>query len=752
MGENILSNLSSFNDRVFIPNKKTKEFLQNSEGNLLSILNNTVIESKNLLIKENQNDIKGLYNYLLSMAKDSFEKEKQLYKKIEKDNSNFSDAIEAAFNTGKYTYLKTPYNNGNLGQTLTNLFYGGNTDKIDEGLTQFIIEMGHLDTHKFIEDMEISSVNIATNMIYNKIDNFFQEAKYQKNLAYETNNAEVVEVFDNTFNERTVFDYLQGKKDKLTEADAKKAFPKEMKTIIEKAQKTNSGPEVRKAVQQGNIDLAISYNEVIKKVANSLIESLANELTNIELKDTDIYNFIKEILMDKEIVKVSKKGYVKEGGFVMASYTINMPKLREKVAKYVVEKNEEKSNQNGILKKIEEADIRKIMNDGVKATIVQYNQGLYKYIVGIRADQLAWEYYENNLLQTVTQMVLRDWEESLKPESVSQIYQELEKANFASIKAAEWNKSVKQIEYIEEKFKQTSSLSSEERKQISDIVNKFDKTDKDDADMINEIEKAFINNNYQEGIKILRKRLKAKRAGYIANFNGSIGEIFISAILQNIAPQGFDVYQKGSSKNLKGQSAHADITYGDIGIQSKVYENNNLELYKDTKVTFKTEDALRYLNTSNNTKDKPIDESELQAFRFFLLNNTILNELGIIKWTDNDFITALNLRLANFIRYSDGLTSLANIKNNFFIINFNIVPASVIFLKMADLFKERDIYDDLMISFTNDTDYNGLANYSSKTSDDSQYLIKNLLKYLGNSKAIFKSFELNLEDIGANIF
>jgi hypothetical protein len=62
---------------------------------------------------------------------------------------------------------------------------------------------------------------------------------------------------------------------------------------------------------------------------------------------------------------------------------------------------------------------------------------------------------------------------------------------------------------------------------------------------------------------------------------------------------------------------------------------------------------------------------------------------------------------------------LANIKNNFFVINFNIVPASVIFLKMADLFKERDIYDDLMISFINDTDYNSLANYSSKTSNES---------------------------------
>jgi uncharacterized ubiquitin-like protein YukD len=130
----------------------------------------------------------------------------------------------------------------------------------------------------------------------------------------------------------------------LTEADVKKAFPKGMKTIVENAQKTNSGPEVRKAVQQGNIDLTVSYNEVIKKVADNLIESLTIELTNIELKDIDIYNFIREILTDKEIVKVSKKGYVKEGGFVMASYTINMTKLRERVAKYVVEKNEEKSN------------------------------------------------------------------------------------------------------------------------------------------------------------------------------------------------------------------------------------------------------------------------------------------------------------------------------------------------------------------------------------------------------------------------
>jgi len=73
--------------------------------------------------------------------------------------------------------------------------------------------------------------------------------------------------------------------------------------------------------------------------------------------------------------------------------------------------------------------------------------------------------------------------------------------------------------------------------------------------------------------------------------------------------------------------------------------------------------------------------------------------LDIIDWTDNDFVTALNLRLANFIRYSDGLTDLENIKNNFFIINFNIVPASVIFLRMADMFKEKNTYDRILIDF-----------------------------------------------------
>jgi len=56
------------------------------------------------------------------------------------------------------------------------------------------------------------------------------------------------------------------------------------------------------------------------------------------LKDIDINSFVKEILRDEEIIKVSKRGYSKtSGGFVLASYTINTAKLREKVAKFVVE-------------------------------------------------------------------------------------------------------------------------------------------------------------------------------------------------------------------------------------------------------------------------------------------------------------------------------------------------------------------------------------------------------------------------------
>jgi len=135
-----------------------------------------------------------------------------------------------------------------------------------------------------------------------------------------------------------------------------------------------------------------------------------------------------------------------------------------------------------------------------------------------------------------------------------------------------------------------------------------------------------------------------------------------------------------------------------------------------------------------------------------LLNNTILRELGVIDWTNNDFITSLNLRLANFIRYSDGLTDLGDIKNNFFIINFNIVPASVIFLKMADMFKNKDIYSDLMITFTNNTDYEGLSNYNPNSSEESAYSIGNLLRFLADSNAVFKSFTLDLSELGIEVF
>lgn len=746
MGTNLLS-------RVFTPTEKTKNFLKN-DSNLMSSLEQAVDINKNLLIKKSQKeDINELQDYLLSLADDSFKKENQLYQKLSKDNNNFSNAIEKAYSTKDYKYLQTPYNGITLGEALTNLFYGGDASKIDSGLTQFIIEMAHLDTHKFIEDMEISSVNIVTNLIANKIEDFFQEAKFERNMAYATGNQEIIEIFDKVYDEKVGFDFIRGKKQKISDAEAKKAFPKEMLKIIEEAKSTgHNSAEIRKKVQEGNINLADMYTIIISQITSNLIENISSELQSIELKDIDINSFVKEILRDEEIIKVSKRGYSKtSGGFVLASYTINTAKLREKVAKFVVEQNK-KSNSDGILKQIEESDVRNMMNDGVKATLVQYNEALYKYIVGIKTNQIAWDYYEKELLPTVTQIVLRDWEESIKPSPVSQVYKELENANIASIHAAEWDKSVKQVEAIETRLTQVSQLNTTDQKQIEDIVSKFNKTDKDDAKMINNIEKAFANHQYKEGIAILRKRLVSKRAGYIANFNGSIGEIFITTIIQKIAPQGFEAYQKGTSKNLQGQSAHADITYGDIGIQSKVYDKNNLKLYEDTKVTFKMQDALRYLNTTSNIANKTINDSELQAFRFFLLNNTILRELGVIDWTNNDFITSLNLRLANFIRYSDGLTDLGDIKNNFFIINFNIVPASVIFLKMADMFKNKDIYSDLMITFTNNTDYEGLSNYNPNSSEESAYSIGNLLRFLADSNAVFKSFTLDLSELGIEVF
>lgn len=677
-----------------------------------------------------------------------------LYQGIDGIDSNFANKMQDAFNKKDYQYLKTPYNNSTLGKTLTNLFYGGSTKNMDEGLAQFIIEMAHLDTHLFIQDMEISNINIISNLIYNKIDSFFQEAKFQKNLALETKTDQIIEIFSNIYNERTVFDFLQKHKTKFNEKEVAKLFPLEMKNIIEKAkQEGGAGAAIRKKVQEENLNLVESYNLIIQFLCVTIQESITKELTNIELDGITLQEFILEILSDESIVSVKRQGASRANeGYTLASYSIDTQKLREKVAKYIVDKDNNTSQDNGIIKKITETDVKKILDEGAKDILNQYNLGLKKYLLVVKSNSVAWEYYENNLLASVTQIAIRDWEQQMKPSPVSELYKEIERANNASIHAAEWNKTVVQIENLEKRLTQTNSLSSTDKKEIENIVNKFNKTDKDDAEMIKKMENFFLTQNYAEGINVIKKRLVSKRAGYIANFNGGIGEIFITTIISKIAPKNWDVYQKGSSKNLYGQSAHADITIGDIGIQSKVYEKNNIKLYENTKVTFKLQDALRYLNTTLNVKGQTINEAELQAFRFFLLNNTILKDLDIIDWTDNDFVTALNLRLANFIRYSDGLTDLENIKNNFFIINFNIVPASVIFLRMADMFKEKNTYDRILIDFQNHVDINGLKNYSPSDGEESKYLIKNLLSYLSDSFALFKSFELNLNDIGADIF
>lgn len=748
---NLLSNLGSYKDRVFINNEKTKNIINNNPD-IKATLVKTAQEDKNLLTKVNKSkkDINDLCYQMMLMAAISFKKELQLYRKIEGTDHSFSSAMENAYKTKNYQYLQTRYGKISLGQALTNLFYGGKADDLDAGLNQFLIKMSNLDTHKFIEDMEVSNVNIVTNLIQNKLEEFFQGAKAEKNYAVGTGSSENIEIFSNVYNEKLIFDFLQKQKESFSDKEIAKMFPIEMKKIIEDAKKSG-GANVRKKVQEGNMNLAESYFFIIQFLCTSLQESVTEELKNIELKEGDIYTFVLDILSDKNIIKVSKQGYNNQKGkYVLASYTINMQKLREKVAKYVVNNNETNKNNQGILSKIEESDVRNIMNEGVKAVLEQYNAALHRYLYNV-GGVLAWEYYEKNLLKDVVNITLRDWEDAMKPSPVSEVYKEISKANTASIHAAEWNKSIKQLEELEKKITQSNTLSRNDEMAIEKIVDKFSKTDKDDTEMVKAMKDAFASQDYSKGLKILEKRLISKRGGYLANFSGTIGEIFITVIASKTSPKS-KVYQRGASINQQGQQAHADITIDDIGIQSKVYQQNNIKLYPNTKVTFRMRDALRYLNTTTNKTGETINEDELEAFRFFLLNNTILKELSINEWSDNDFLTALNLRLANFIRFSDGLTDLENIKNNFFIINFNIVPASVIFLKMADMFKNEEIFSNKLIDFFNETDYVKLAGYNPQNHDPSNYLIKNLLEYLSGSYALFKSFILDLSDLGVDIF
>ena len=153
---------------------------------------------------------------------------------------------------------------------------------------------------------------------------------------------------------------------------------------------------------------------------------------------------------------------------------------------------------------------------------------------------------------------------------------------------------------------------------------------------------------------------------------GHIGENFASFYL---GLNKTTVY--GQNLNKLKQQAHVDVAYNnDTGFQIKNYSSvvNSFHLY-DTDISVFRKDITRYIGPINNlNSDEIIIQLRYLSAYQFLFKNTDKMKKAVKK--------VLEMNFEYWSRYGDFQSNLGDLKNNFFVLNFKLIPASLIFQKI----------------------------------------------------------------------
>ena len=166
---------------------------------------------------------------------------------------------------------------------------------------------------------------------------------------------------------------------------------------------------------------------------------------------------------------------------------------------------------------------------------------------------------------------------------------------------------------------------------------------------------------------------------------GHVGEHFASFYLGLDATK---IY--GQDLNKLGQQAHVDVAYINkqtnaalSGFQVKNYSSvvNSFHLY-DTDVSVFRKDIRRYIN-SNLPSD---NEDIIVQLRYLSANQYLFKNTSAMK---NSVKKVLEMNFEYWSRYGDFQSNLGDLKNNFFILNFKMIPASLIFQKMICELKNK---------------------------------------------------------------
>lgn len=734
--------------------------------------NKSKLLQSNLMINNKQITNSDTIKYLLALAEHSFEREKVIYKK---GGDTFANEMEQAFEAAKNGTNGIPkaelyFKATGLGTKLTSLFYTGSPEPMDKGLHDLLKILASLDVQKMASDVQVQVEDTVNMGVASVLNDFFIQAKNEKNTARMIDNGTgIANIFSVIYNEKNIMKVIRG--EKLTASDIKNISKieldkiknsSEFRAITERAKRA----ELLKNTELNAVDMT---NEIITGMVEDLINRMFQEvaayakqengviLNEREIKDT-ILNMLRSGKMETRETFESRKNspFLFSGagadrqGFTMAAYRINIDAMSGMFTEFLIEQNNNKINSISI--DSIDTTIYKELDDITTKALNQYNMALCRYCGG--TSSAAWIYYEEHFLNSVIYLANRDLQSAKGAEIKSNIHNELTRTinKFKDIRR--FNDLINDLKVLKNNNLLTATTLKDA---ISKCKKEFNMADKKDKESLAMIEKLAAGGQIQDAYDLLLKRMTSKRAGH-SNVNGYIGEIFISSVLQAVYEKEKPILeQRGASVNLHGEDAHIDIRLDDIGIQAKMYGNNNNALYQTT-VDFSLDTALRYLRTnrSSGDTDRPTSDDELSAFRFFLLNSTALQspltDQYFGEWRNNKlFLQALNLRISNFFRYTEGLSTqdLQNLCNNFYLINTNVVPASLIFIRMAELLSETDDKDNFYFDFQNNSN---IASFNGEEADDYR-LTKNsnLLKHI-KAYATFKSFSMNLADLGVEEF
>lgn len=218
-----------------------------------------------------------------------------------------------------------------------------------------------------------------------------------------------------------------------------------------------------------------------------------------------------------------------------------------------------------------------------------------------------------------------------------------------------------------------------------------------------------------------------------ANVIGHIGEHFAKYYLRNSST----IF--GQNKNKLGQDAHVDIGSLQTGFQVKNYSGtvNSFHFYdSDTSVFGRT--ITRYISPNFSIGREEI----VVSLRYIAANKNILG--GNENDVSNTIKNFLELNFDYWTRYDDAESNfdeLKGMKNNFFVLNFKLIPASLIFQQLINKIDEanKEQYFNLDKFYMQETDKLEKIYDLSKNHQD--------LNKPHFGRVIFKGFRFNIADL-----